>query len=53
MQVKVLFPTVDLIPALVHLPPALAAALAGINGRNTKRETIDKNAISLLFTYQR
>jgi hypothetical protein len=51
MQVKVLLPVTDLIPTLVHLAPALAAALAGINGRNTKRETIDKNAISFLFMH--
>jgi hypothetical protein len=49
MQVKVLFPTVDLIPTLVHLPPALTAALAGIRGRDRESESIDKNAISLLF----
>jgi hypothetical protein len=52
MQVKVLFPTVDLIPTLVHLAPALVAAFAGISGSNTKIESIDKIAISLLFIYK-
>jgi hypothetical protein len=51
MQVKVLFPTADLMPTLAHLSPALTAALAGINGRDRESERIDKNAISLLFIY--
>jgi hypothetical protein len=36
-------------PTFVHLAPALAAAFAGINGRDKERENTDKNAISLLF----
>jgi hypothetical protein len=51
-QVKVLFPATDLMPTLVHLAPALVAAFAGISGSNTKRESIDKIAISLLFIYK-
>jgi hypothetical protein len=51
MHVNVLFPITDLMPTLVHLAPALVAAFAGISGRNTKRESIDKIAISLLFMY--
>jgi hypothetical protein len=39
------------IPALLHLAPALAAALAGIRRVDKERESIDKNTISLLFTY--
>jgi hypothetical protein len=51
MQVKVLVPTTDLMPTLVHLAPALAEALAGINGRDRESESIDKKEISLLFIY--
>jgi hypothetical protein len=51
MQVKVLFPTADLMPTLVHLSPALAAALAGINGRDRESERIDKKVINLLFIF--
>jgi len=36
----------------VHAPPALAAAFADIRGEDRKRESIDKNAISLLFIYE-
>jgi hypothetical protein len=36
----------------VHLAPALAAAFAGIKGEDRKRESIDKNAITLLFIYE-
>jgi hypothetical protein len=50
-QVKILFPTTDLMPTLVHLAPALAEALAGFSGRNRESESIDKEAISLLFIY--
>jgi hypothetical protein len=49
MQVKVLFPTTDLMPTLVHLAPAFTAALAGNSGRNNERESVDKTVISLLF----
>jgi hypothetical protein len=52
MQVKVLLPITDLIPTLVHFPPALAAAFAGIKERDKKRESTDKNAITLLFIYE-
>jgi hypothetical protein len=36
----------------VHLAPALATALAGIRGREIDKESIAKNAISLLFIYR-
>jgi hypothetical protein len=49
MQVKVFAPTTDLLPTFVHFAPALAAAFAGIRGVDRKRESIEKNAISLLF----
>jgi hypothetical protein len=42
---------IEIIPALEQAPPALAAAFTGIAGRDIKRESIDKNAISLLFIY--
>ena len=48
MQVKVLFPTADLMPTFVHLSPALTAALAGIMGRDKEIEIIDKKAINFL-----
>jgi hypothetical protein len=51
MQVKDLFPTVDLIPTLVHLSPALIAAPAGINGRDIEIERTEKKAMNLLFTH--
>ena len=35
--------------SLEHLSPALTAALTGIKERDKKRESIDKNAICLLF----
>jgi hypothetical protein len=37
------------IPALLHLAPVLAAALAGIRRVDKERESIDKNTISLLY----
>ena len=49
MHVKVLFPTIDLMPTLVHFAPALVAECAGISGTDKERERIDKKAISLLF----
>jgi len=36
----------------LHLAPALAAAFAGIRGEDRKRESIDMNAITLLFMSQ-
>jgi hypothetical protein len=51
MQVKVFAPTTDLLPTFVHLAPALAAAVAGIRRVDKERESIDKNTITLLFTY--
>jgi hypothetical protein len=36
----------------LHLAPALAAAFAGIKEIDRQRESIDKNAISLLFMSQ-
>jgi len=34
---------------LAHLAPALATAFAGMRGVDRKRESIDKNAITLLY----
>jgi hypothetical protein len=42
----------EVIPALLHLAPALAVAFTENVGTVRKRESIDKNAISLLFTYR-
>jgi hypothetical protein len=47
--VYALLDTTDVIPAVEHAPPALAAAFTGIVGRDNESESIDKNAISLLF----
>jgi hypothetical protein len=52
IHVNVFPDATELIPALLHLAPALAAAFAGIRGRDKKREKIDKNAI-LLFNMNR
>jgi hypothetical protein len=49
MQVKVLFEAIEVFPALVQAPPALTAAFAGIRGRDRKRASTDKNAISFLL----
>jgi hypothetical protein len=49
MHVKVLPDATEVIPALLHLAPALAAAFAGTIGVAMKRANIDKNAITLLF----
>jgi hypothetical protein len=49
MQVNFLPDATEVIPALVHLAPALAAAFAGIRGRDRKRASTDKNAISFLL----
>ena len=51
-QVYVLLEATDVIPALVHLAPVLAAAFTGNVGRVRKSESIDKRAISLLFPYR-
>ena len=48
-QVKVLFPTTDLMPTLVHLAPALVVACAGTMESVIKRENIDKKPIAFLF----
>jgi hypothetical protein len=40
---------IEVIPALVQAPPALAAAFTGIEGNKIDMESIDKNAINLLF----
>jgi hypothetical protein len=49
MHVKVFPEVTEVIPALEHAPPALAAAFTGINGKDNERESIDKNAITLLY----
>jgi hypothetical protein len=48
-HVNVLPDATEVIPALLHLAPALAAAFAGTIGVAMKRANIDKNAITLLF----
>jgi hypothetical protein len=40
------------IPALLHLAPALTAAFAGTIGVAMKRANTDKNAIILFVIYQ-
>jgi len=50
-HVNVLPAATEVIPALLHLAPALAAAFAGAWERDKERESIEKNAITLLFTY--
>jgi hypothetical protein len=52
IQVNFLLPVIDVVFNLLQASPALAAAFAGISGSNTKRESIDKIAISLLFIYK-
>jgi hypothetical protein len=49
MHVKVLFPTTDLMPTLVHLAPTLVAECAGTRESDIKRENIDKKPIVFLF----
>jgi hypothetical protein len=46
-----LLPVIDVVFNLLQASPALAAAFAGINGRDRESESIDKNAISLLFIF--
>ena len=52
MHVNVLPDVIDVIPTLVHLAPALAAAFTGVMARDKKSEKTDKNAINLLFIYR-
>jgi len=52
IHVSVLPDTTVVMPAIVHAPPTFTAAYAGFNGRAKESESIDKNAISLLFTYR-
>jgi hypothetical protein len=51
-HLNVLPAVTEVIPALLHLAPALAAAFAGIRRVDRKRESIDKKVISLLFIYR-
>jgi hypothetical protein len=51
MHVNDLLETTDLSPTFLQAPPALVAALTGVRGSDKKRESIDKNAISLLFIH--
>jgi hypothetical protein len=51
-HVNVLPAATEVIPALVHFAPALAAAFAGMRRVERERESINKNAISFLFIYQ-
>jgi hypothetical protein len=48
-HVNVLPDETEVIPALVHAPPTLTAAFAGMRGVDNKRESIDKEVISFLF----
>jgi hypothetical protein len=48
-HVNVLPAVTKVIPALLHLSPALAAAFAGMSRADRERESIDKNAKSFLF----
>jgi hypothetical protein len=41
-----------LAPTFGHLDPALAAAFTEVRARNRKSESIDKKAMSFLFTYR-
>ena len=52
IHVYVLLDATEVSPALLHAPPALAAALTGISGRVRKSENTDKSAIIFLFTYK-
>ena len=52
MHVNVLLDTTDVIPTFLQAPPALTAAFAGMRRVDMERESIDKNAISLLFMSQ-
>jgi hypothetical protein len=52
MHVNFLPDATEVIPALLHLAPALAAAFAGAWERVKERESIEKNAISFLFISQ-
>jgi hypothetical protein len=49
VHVYVLPDTTEVIPALLHLVPALATAFAGMMRVDRKRESIEKEMINLLF----
>jgi len=49
MHVKVLPDTTDVLPALVHAPPALTAALTGIEKMDKQRESIATKILCLLI----
>jgi hypothetical protein len=51
IQVNFLLPVIDVVFNLLQASPALAAAFAGINGRDRESESIDKNAISFFFIF--
>jgi hypothetical protein len=51
MHVKVLPDATEVIPTLLHLAPALAAAFTGIRGLDRRRESIDKKVITLFFRF--
>ena len=48
IHVNVLPEATDVMPKVLQDAPALTAAFAWIRGEDRKRESIDKNAISLL-----
>lgn len=49
MHVKVLPDTTDVLPTLVHAPPALTAALTGIEKMDKQRESIATKILCLLI----
>ena len=49
MHVYVLPAAIEVSPVLLHLAPALTAALTGVKGRD--KERIDKNATNFLFIH--
>ena len=49
MQVKVLFPTTEVIPAFEHLAPALVAAFTEAEGSKTRQASIAIKAVNFFF----
>ena len=51
MQVKVLFPTTDLVPALVHLAPALVAETEGLLCINNAKIVVRRQSATVLLNF--
>ena len=49
MQVKVLFPTTEVIPAFEHLAPALVAAFTDVEDSKTRHESVATKAVIFFF----